>query len=432
MCGIAGYFGKTAIKQENLLATSSVLAHRGPDDSGIYQNQHPHHNIALIHRRLSILDLDPRSAQPFRTRNYILCYNGEIYNYLEIKNELKSLGYQFKTTGDTEVLATALTEWGTEALDRLEGMWAFAWYDEKAGRLLLSRDRFGEKPLYLWNPHEGLFFASEVKGLATLRGQWPDVNQNHLLRYLVNGYKALYKTEETFHKGVWELPAGINLWFEADGTQQKQKYWEPKLQIREDWTFTDAVEATREELTRAVRVRMRSDVPLSFCQSGGIDSNSLISIASRELGKEVHGYTIVNTDARYEEAEMVQYMVKEVGIKHTAVPLSSEGFLDNLAALVKQHDGPISTISYYVHHQLMQAMKAGGYKITISGTGADELFSGYYDHQNLYLAEVAKDQELFEKSLNNWKKHLRPLVRNPYLKDPELYLKTLIAGHISI
>ena len=423
MCGIAGYWGKTPLEPERLQQASKVLQHRGPDDSGIYQQQHPLHCVALVHRRLSILDLDPRSAQPFRLGHQVLSYNGEIYNYVEIRQELISLGHVFRTTGDTEVLAVALKQWGVDALDRLEGMWAFAWYDEQAGRLLLSRDRFGEKPLYLWDTPEGLFFASEVKGLAALKGQWPDVNQNHLLRYLVNGYKALYKTAETFHQGVWELTAGTNLWVEADGSKQEQRYWVPKLQIREDWAFTDAVEATREELIRAVRIRMRSDVPLAFCQSGGIDSNSLISIASRELGKEVHGYTIVNTDARYEEAEMVQHMVQEVGIKHTQVPLNSEGFLDNLAALVKQHDGPISTISYYVHHQLMQAMQADGYKVTISGTGADELFTGYYDHHNLYLAEVAKDPLLFSESINNWNKHLRPIVRNPYIKDPELYLK---------
>ena len=423
MCGIAGYWGKTPLEPERLQQASKVLQHRGPDDSGIYQQQHPRHCVALVHRRLSILDLDPRSAQPFRLGHQVLSYNGEIYNYVEIRQELISLGHVFRTTGDTEVLAVALKQWGVDALDRLEGMWAFAWYDEQAGRLLLSRDRFGEKPLYLWDTPDGLFFASEVKGLAALKGKWPDVNQNHLLRYLVNGYKALYKTAETFHQGVWELTAGTNLWVEADGSKQEQRYWVPKLQIREDWAFTDAVEATREELIRAVSVRMRSDVPLAFCQSGGIDSNSLISIASRELGKEVHGYTIVNTDARYEEAEMVQHMVQEVGIKHTPVPLNSEGFLNNLAALVKQHDGPISTISYYVHHQLMQAMQADGYKVTISGTGADELFTGYYDHHNLYLAEVAKDLLLFNESINNWNQHLRPIVRNPYLKDPELYLK---------
>ena len=151
------------IDYEKLLKTSHSLVHRGPDDSGIYQNQTRDHCIALVHCRLSILDLDPRSAQPFRLGNQILCYNGEIYNYVEIRQELKTLGHAFKTSGDTEVLAIALKEWGPMALEKLEGMWAFAWFDEEADSLMLSRDPFGEKPLYFYETGESVYFAQNLR-----------------------------------------------------------------------------------------------------------------------------------------------------------------------------------------------------------------------------------------------------------------------------
>jgi asparagine synthase (glutamine-hydrolysing) len=180
---------------------------------------------------------------------------------------------------------------------------------------------------------------------------------------------------------------------------------------------------TREAVINSVRLRMRSDVPLAFCMSGGVDSNSLISVASRVLGCDVHGFTIMNTDARYEEQALVNQAVKELGIRHTPVHLEQRGFLDNLQRLIQAHDGPVSTISYYVHWQLMQAVAGQGYKVTVSGTAADELFTGYYDHHNLYLHEVAKEPELHAKALAAWKKHQAPIVRNPHLKDPDLYLK---------
>jgi asparagine synthase (glutamine-hydrolysing) len=424
MCGIAGYFGPKLPEQGSLEAAGVALRHRGPDGAGTYRHQTDNPNgVALVHQRLAVIDLDHRSDQPMRVDDGVLVFNGEIYNYIELRRTLEGLGHRFVTDGDTEVLARALRHWGETALDRLEGMWAFAWYDERNGSLLLSRDRFGEKPLYLWERDGGLYFASEVKGLAALTGEWPEVNQNHLLRYLVNGYKALYKVSETFRIGVKELPRATCLTCSAQGRMERHTYWKPMPQIQETMSYEAAVERTREAMIDAVRLRMRSDVPLAFCMSGGVDSNCLIATASRELGCDVHGFTIVNRDERYEEQDLVELAVRELGIRHTPVYLEQRGFLDNLKELVRAHDAPVSTISYYTHWQLMRAVADQGYKVTISGTAADELFTGYYDHHNLYLHDVASDTELHKKSRALWQKHLAPIVRNPYLQDPDLYLK---------
>jgi asparagine synthase (glutamine-hydrolysing) len=188
-------------------------------------------------------------------------------------------------------------------------------------------------------------------------------------------------------------------------------------------SYQDAVEQTKSALIEAVRIRLRADVPLAFCMSGGIDSNSLISIARNVLNHDVHGFTILNTDARYEEQSLVEQAVKEQGLKHTGVPLSQLEFIDNMQKLVTSHDGPVATISYYVHWQLMKAIAAEGYKVTISGTAADEIFTGYYDHHNLYLKEVYSDPALFQESLQHWESYQKNIVRNPYLQNPYLYIE---------
>jgi asparagine synthase (glutamine-hydrolysing) len=188
-------------------------------------------------------------------------------------------------------------------------------------------------------------------------------------------------------------------------------------------SYQDAVEQTKSALIEAVRIRLRADVPLAFCMSGGIDSNSLISIARNVLNHDVHGFTILNTDARYEEQSLVEQAVKEQGLKHTGVPLSQVEFIDNMQKLVTSHDGPVATISYYVHWQLMKAIAAEGYKVTISGTAADEIFTGYYDHHNLYLKEVYSDPALFQESLQDWESFQKNIVRNPYLQNPYLYIE---------
>jgi asparagine synthase (glutamine-hydrolysing) len=171
-----------------------------------------------------------------------------------------------------------------------------------------------------------------------------------------------------------------------------------------------------------VEIRLRADVPLAFCMSGGVDSNALISIARRTFGYDVHGFTIVNTDARYEEQDLVNHAVSELGIRHTPICLDPRDFLPRLRALVSYHDAPIYTITYYVHWLLMQAVHEHGYRISISGTAADELFTGYYDHHLMYLQGVRGDAAIYERSRAAWETHIHPVVRNPLLQDPEAFV----------
>lgn len=424
MCGIAGYVGATPLREDRIDAALASMRRRGPDHRAAAHFVRPDGaHVHLLHARLSILDLDPRSNQPFRRDGIVLAYNGEVYDYVERRAQLEKDGAAFETTSDTEVLAAALRRWpAAEALDRLEGMWAFASYDERDGSLVLARDRFGEKPLYLIEDSTGLYFASEIKALRALVGRPLPIDLGHLRRYLVNGYKSLYKTGgRTFFANVRELAPGTLLRLESGGEQTHTRYWTPKFEPREDMTFEEATAQTRERVVAAVERRLRADVPLAFCMSGGIDSNVLISTAKNVFGYDVHGFTIVNTDARYEEADLVRHAVESQGLRHTEVtPRAPDGLL-SLRELVRQHDAPIYTISYFVHWLLMGAMRERGYKVSISGTGADELFTGYYDHHLAYLAsthgtDAARGHEA------GWRRDVQPVVRNPFLSNPRYFV----------
>ena len=425
MCGIAGYIGNLEISHEHVEECLSRMGQRGPDASGIYRHLFRGTHVCMLHSRLSIIDLDRRANQPLRIGSKSLVCNGELYNYLELKQDLIALGNHFTTKNDTEVLFTTLIEYGWQkGLDICEGMWAFALYDEENGSLLLSRDRFGEKPLYLYRDQTGLYFGSEVKFIFALLGHILDVNYNQLYRYLVNGYKSLYKVKDTFFQGICELRAASVLLIDSTGSETQRSYWQPAFEQDESMTYDQAVEGARDALIRSVKLRLRADVPLAFCMSGGVDSSSLISIAKRAFDYDVHGFTIANTDERYDERELVEYSVEELGIRHTSIPVDTSNFLPRLRELIRYHDAPVYTISYYVHWLLMQSIAEHGYKVSISGTAADELFTGYYDHHNMYLYEVANKAELFEHSLENWQAHIAPIVRNPYLQDPEVFINS--------
>jgi asparagine synthase (glutamine-hydrolysing) len=428
MCGIAGYIGRQQLFQERIEECQHLMRRRGPNSEGLFRHVTPEGlNLVLLHSRLSILDLDPRSNQPFSVDGNRLIFNGEIYNYKELRAELSSTGWVSHGTGDTEVLAKLLAERGVDGLRQCEGMWGIAWYSKTSGELLLARDRFGEKPLYTYKSPDGsLYFGSEVKFIFAMLGFKLPINYRHLKRYLVNGYKSLYKTRETFYDGLTELPPGYLGRFTSDGSYLEEPYWVPDYRSSEvhDMSYAKAVEGTRERLIRSVELRLRADVPVAFCLSGGIDSNALIAIAKRELGFDVHGYTIMNQDTRYEERDMVELAVKELALKHTPIKNDTKNFLPQLRELIRYHDAPVYTITYYAQWRLLKEIAKDGFKVSISGTGADELFSGYYDHHNAYLSAIFYNHpDKFNTALEYWDAIQKPIVRNPFLKNPYYFIQ---------
>lgn len=422
MCGIAGYIGKNAPDQGKVEQTLNTMERRGPDAHGSDRFAASNAEIVLLHSRLSIIDLDPRSHQPFHDHGVHLVFNGEIYNYVEIKKELESLGHSFLTDSDTEVLIKSYHQWGIDCTKHFEGMWAFALYDEREQRVMLSRDRFAEKPFYLYETEHGIYFASEVKQIKALSGESLTVNSDHILRYVVNGHKSLYKTNDTFYKEIRELPFACNGIISLNQPNEIKEipYWKPQLQERE-MSMEEAIEGTRERLIESVKLRMRSDVPLAFCLSGGVDSASLVSIAAKEFNVTAHTFSIIDKDHRYDEYDNIQATIEDTGCESTKVILEpSEQNIGHLESLVEYHDAPVATISYFVHSFLSQRIAQNGFKISVSGTAADELFTGYYDHFVLHLYETRNHPD-FERFKKEWEKYPLQFVRHPDFRKFDLY-----------
>ena len=424
MCGIAGYAGPTGPDAGRVDAALARLACRGPDAHGTTAQPFGRGSLHLVHTRLSIIDLDARSDQPFTLDGCTLAYNGELYNYRELRDELERDGHTFTTDSDTEVLLRAYLAWGVACVDRFEGMWAFALHDTRDGTLVLSRDRFGEKPLFLLEDGDGLWFASETGALVALRGRRPPVDRDHLIRSVVHGHKVQYQHDATFHEGVRELPPATTLTVRPDGSQAARRYWAPTLDPDPTMDAATAAAGVRERLVASMDLRMRSDVPVAFALSGGIDSSSLVSIAAKVLGHRVSTFSIIDPDPRYDERANVAATVADTGATSTLVELRPDvDHLARLRMLVRSHDAPVATISYLVHAMLSEAIAASEHRVAISGTGADELLTGYFDHFLLHLAAV-HGTPAYAPALAAWQEHVAPLVRNPLLTDPLLFVDT--------
>ena len=420
MCGLAGSFGGP-VAADRIGAAQAALDHRGPDAAGHAAVALGGGTVTLVHTRLSIIDLDPRSTQPMRKHGLTIAYNGEIYNYVELRRELEALGHGFATTSDTEVVLEAYCRWGAACTDRMEGMWAIALVDETAQTLWLSRDRFGEKPLYLWLRDGSLYFSSEVKGIAALAGAWPRADLQQIRRFLVTGYKSLYKRPATWFDGVRELPPATSAVLRAPGWPAPEPYWQPAF-APTPMSLDDAVEATRDKLEQALRIRLRADVPVAFCLSGGIDSGLLASLAVKRLNQHVLCYSIVDHDPRYDESTNIGAVVRDLGCEHRTLRPDASSFRDQLAGLVRLRDAPVVTINSYMQALLMRAIRADGCKVALTGVGADELFSGYYDHYGFWLASRAAHGAELTPLIEEWRDSYGRFVRNPFLQDPRAFI----------
>lgn len=401
--------------------TLALMRSRGPDHQQAWSaGAGAGRAVCLLHSRLSIIDLDPRSHQPFTCGDSTLVFNGEIYNYRELRERLVDDGVPLRTRSDTEVLLHCYRRHGEGCLDLFEGMWSFAVFDAKRQTLFLARDRFGEKPLYLMRGQHGLYFGSEVKYLAALAGTGLSPNPEHLRRYLALGYKALYKTPQTFFSGVEELRGGHCLTVGPTEAGNPRRYWSPAPRQDESMGLEEAIEGVRQRLIDSVRLRLRADVPLALCLSGGVDSAALASIAVKVCNSRLETFSIIDSDERYNEEDNILATVRDLGCAHQLHPVQREGSIQRLRDLIDSHDAPLATATYYVHSFLSEAVMRSGHRVVLSGCSADELFTGYYDHFLLHLA-VMRGSSGYDAALEGWRRHIRGFVRSPVLRDPFLY-----------
>ena len=420
MCGIAGAISKIDISSERINQTLGLMKNRGPDGSRSEVIIFNNHKIFLLFSRLSIIDLEPRAMQPFSRGALKIITNGELYNHIELRKELNSLGHHFKTKSDTEVMLAAWEQWGESSLDRMEGMWAFALVDIDKQQVTLCRDRFGEKPLYVWETSEAYYFGSEPKYLATLAGIKPNINYEQISRFLVNGYKAIYKRPQTFFQNFGEIAPSNYLTFLDNGSSSRARYWDLKYAPAHMDEKT-AVDGVRAHLKNSMKVRLRSDVPVALCLSGGVDSTILSGMAVQDFNENISTFSIIDDDERYNEKENIDAQVSFLGCTNYKIHTSQDNFWDRMSKLIAYHDKPISTLSYYLHSFMSEQISNLGCRVAISGNGADELFAGYYDHYSFWLAEMSSRSN-HSKLIADWTNSYGKYVQNPILQNPDIFL----------
>ena len=389
MCGLAGIVSQDGVDPAALGSMANAIAHRGPDGRGYLLHrvggaprfgrtpeqaarglERP--QVGFAHLRLAIIDLREINDQPLfdSSGELALSYNGEIYNYVELRQELEGLGHEFRTSGDTEVLLAAYAEWGPSCVERLVGMWAFSILDARRDFVLLSRDRFGVKPLY-WTLRGGaLHFASEIKALlAATPGELPEPNEEVVRRYLLTG--GVDESEQTF--------------FEGDAVEplRPERYWSLPEEGY-DGGVDEAAGEFRAMLADSVRVHARSDVPVGTCLSGGLDSSAIVCVAEElrredEIPRYAHsGFGYVPEQAALSERPHMEEVAERTGLRMTYVEVSPERFGSALVEIARQQDEPFGSTSIAAQWFVFDSAHRAGLKVMLDGQGADEVLGGYH------------------------------------------------------
>lgn len=382
MCGLIAIYRQDGVspRSQTAVAALRTLAHRGPDDEGVFAEG----GVFLGHRRLSILDLSPAGHQPMLSRDgqVALVFNGQIYNYLELKHELQGKGHVFHSTSDTEVLLGAYLTWGEHCFERLRGMWAVVIWDGRIQSLVFSRDRIGLKPLYLYRGGNQLILSSEIKAILSLDREAAKLDALTASRYLSRGW--LDFTDRTFFESIRAVPPGtVNVI--SNGHLRSRRFWSLLVDTDE--------KRTPEELgtvfTDTVRRHLQSDVPIGIALSGGVDSGSIACMAANEPGMRdrVHGFSICPPDTP-DESFWIDATVRHTGIGHTYVDPDSIDHLSLIDEMISFHDEPPPKVNHVYQYLLRKAAGEAGYKVLLSGEGADEILGGYARYAPMYLASM--------------------------------------------
>lgn len=376
MCGIFGVIGHS--DQQMLEAMNHAIAHRGPDDHGLHIDQG--RRFSLGHRRLSIIDLSAAGKQPMRYGNLLITYNGEIYNYLELRQELQARGHQFSNHTDTEVIMAAYQEWGADCVRRLRGMFAFAIYDEAKQTIFLARDRFGIKPLYYAQTADMFLFASEIKALLATNHISRRVDRQALWDFLSLGSVP---QPRTLIESIKSLPPGSYMQWQANETPTITIYWDIVEASQKNYPhvrqlgWDNAVQQLRSLLDEATKYHLVADVPVGAFLSGGIDSTAVVGLMSQYVSEPIKTYSIGFADPRYDDINELKWAKLAAEIfdtDHTELLLTDDDVADTYDALIHAIDQPSldGTNSYFVSRITRQDVK-----VALSGLGGDELFAGY-------------------------------------------------------
>ena len=391
MCGIAGFSQTNLTSSEKTTTIEAMLnsiIHRGSDNSDYKIVD----DTYLGHNRLSIIDLSNESNQPFTFKNLHLIFNGELYNYIEIREELILLGYTFGTNSDTEVLIKSFDAFGEKCIEKFMGMWSIVIYNAETKSIFCSRDRFGIKPFYYIHDETGFYFASEIKALKKCKTFDYKLNLNHIQRYLSLGF-VVYK-DETFYNSIKSLPGSSNLTFENNKIII-EKYWTLE-KITKDSNYNKAKTNFLSLFKRSIDQHLRSDVKLGACLSGGIDSSSLVSIISKEYQQPLNTYNIYydgknETDERKWVNDVVN---KYKNITPHYITPSDEEIVSSLKKIIYHQDGPIPSSGIMSQYFLFEKAHKDGIKVIIDGQGADEYLAGYFNFYPYFFSYLLKRLKL--------------------------------------
>jgi asparagine synthase (glutamine-hydrolysing) len=371
MCGIAGVVGK--VKQEVIHNMLYAQKHRGPDNTSVWVDD----IVQLGHNRLSIIDLSEEANQPFENENYVLVFNGEIYNYIELKSELKD-NYFFKTNSDTEVLLAAYIKWGEGFLHKLNGMFAFAIWDKKEQTLFAARDRFGVKPFYYSIKDEVLYFSSEIKTLFAA-GIFKEPNKKVWANYFAHGSYGL--PNESFWKNIHQLPASHVLNYKKNIVNIEKWYVfedEVKKYFNLDLSYKEVKEKYTKLLKNSISLRFRADVTVGFNVSGGLDSSALLAFVNQqEKSENIQAFTFYTNDERYDELHWVQEMIALTNNPLHKVLLQAED-VEGLSKTITFHqDEPFGGIPTLAYSKIFDKARKEGVLVLLDGQGMDEQWAGY-------------------------------------------------------
>lgn len=388
MCGICGYISRKRITEEQLRAMNDTMYHRGPDDSGVeIYEMRGGWQVGFAQRRLSILDLSQLGHQPMHSedRRISVVYNGEIYNFQELREELAD--YSFRSDCDTEVIIAAYLKWGIACLERFNGMFAIALYDRESQEVYLVRDRIGKKPLYYWYEDGELVFASELKPIMKCPGFTAKIEERVLSRYLFQQY---INAPESIYQNVYKVEPGAVLRFHQGGIST-WKYWDIKevyhrAQTERIEDYKEAKEQLKTLLKQSVKMRMIADVPLGSFLSGGYDSSLVTAIAQECSESPVKTFSIGFHEEKYNEAKYARAVAEHLGTDHTELYIDEQDMFKLVESIPKYYDEPFADSSQIATMMVSQLAREH-VTVALSGDGGDEFFCGYNIYDNVGQAQ---------------------------------------------